>query len=407
LPALLAVTMLAAGCAGGAIGTPSLSQQAIPNAPQSSQRFSTTAAPAEGVKKIDATVGAASQTPTWQFIEPLRISESGAFSPAQNSPTCSPIDPIFGVWYLALSSFSLPMSSVSSPSCAISANASRASLNVTKNHPASIPLSTPGLNSDLYIVELSVAGFDVNVTPIAGPAVTLGSNWSFQPMENVLSFNRVTLYSFFVAKYNGPQFAQPAAVCGAGSTSCSLDSNPTAGNKLVVVVSDGSYGITDATVADSAGNVLTLEMYSPNCGHCVAIFDETVPPGITGTVTWTWPGGPYNGPYYPNVSAVYELANVTSGQFSGANTIGVPSSLATTISGVTSNDVQLCAYIQTGVSTGNVALTFSNGTAQTYDYQSTFVAFAHEIASANESSSCTAGNISADYQAAIGYADYR
>jgi hypothetical protein len=400
LPALLAVTTLAAGCAGGSTpSAPPLAQQGISDSAQPSQHFKTTTAPAEAIKKIDESVDSTSQSPTWQFLEPLQISDTGTFSLPRNVTTCSPIDPIFGIWYIALDSFTLPMNSVSLPSCAVAAPAWKG-WTFAKKRTAGAPAA--GSYSNLYIVELSVGLFSTNVTPIAGPVVANGSAWDFQPMESSLSFTRFSLYSFFVASYNGPTFAQPNVTCEPGSTTCSLASNPTPGNKLVAIVSDGSGALPSVVVKDSAGNALTQETISPNCGHCVAVYDETVPSGITGTVSYTSGGSVY----YPNESAVYELANVTSGRFASSNTAGVPSSLAATISGVTNFDIQLCAYIQSDASASNITLGFSNGSSETYDYQSTGAVFGHETATATASSSCTANNINTGYEAGMAYADY-
>jgi hypothetical protein len=392
LPALLTATTFFAGCAGGSAPTAlPLVQQGAPNSV--SQHFRTTTPPSASMEKIREALGGPS-APTWQLLEPLDISNTATFSPAQNPNTCSPINALFGVWYVALGSFTLPLNGVTLPPC------STATPPPWQRLPGSPASAT---YNNLYIVELSIVGFSVNVTPIAGPVLNSGSTSYFQPLESSLGFSNYGLYSFYVASYTGPTLAQPDVQCIPGSTACGLGATPTSGNKLVVVVSDGSGQLPSLVVKDSAGNTLTQETISPNCGHCVAVYDEIAPAGITGAVSYT-SGGTV---YYPNESVIYELANVGAGRFASANTGGLPTSLGATISGVTDYDFQLCAYIQTGLSTGNVTLGFSNGSSsETYDFQSAGAVFAHAIAAATASSTCTANNITPAYEAGLAYADY-
>jgi hypothetical protein len=405
LPALLAAATFVAGCSAGSGPTaPPLAQSGVSDSSQAPQRLKTTRPTAATIKQIHAATTGPSSSATWQYLEPLYISNSGTFSVAQKSNTCAPMDPIFGVWYIALGSFSLAQNSSTLPSCTTSNTPPYQGWAKKRSAGTGFKLAVPAPPpyNNLYIVELSLVGFDVNVTPIAGPAVVNGSTSSYQPLVSNLDFTGGGLYAFFVASYTGPTLAQPDVNCEAGSTTCSLGANPTQGNKLVVVVTDGSGALPNLIVTDSNGTPLKQETISPNCGHCVAVYDETVPAGITGEVTYA------NGasPFYPNVSEIYELANVTAGRFASANTGLIPSTLASTISGVTNNDLQLCSYIQTGLSTGNVTLAFSNGASEIYDYQSDYDVFGREIATGNASSSCTANNINPAYQAGMAYADY-
>jgi hypothetical protein len=390
LSLVLLATLLVAGCSGGATAPPL--GQAASDSTQSSQHFQATSLQAADVKKVDDAIGGSgSAQPTWQFLQPLDISDSGALSVPKNARDCAAGNQIAAIWYVALHSFTLPNNGATLPACTFAASAQRRGK------------LAPAAYNNFYIVEMNVGPLSASITPIAGPFVNDGSVWYFQPEAANLSFTGFGLYSFFIASYTGPTLAQPNASCTIGSTTCTLAGAPTAGNKLVVVVSDGS-GALPNLVVDSAGNPLTRETISPNCGHCVAVYDETVPSGISGEVNYTTSGG---GVYYPYESEIYELANVTSGRFASVNTPGVPTSLAATIAGVTNNDIQLCAYIQSTTSTGNLTLGFSNGGAsEAYDYQTATAVFAHATAALNAQSTCTANNINTGYEAGMAYADY-
>jgi hypothetical protein len=219
LPAALAVLTLAAGCAGGS-STSSLSTGITPGvdtAPvTTTHHFATASAPTASIKKIDDAVGGGtggSSEPTWQFVEPLNVSDSAAFTAAANVTVCSPIDPIFGQWYVALNSFTAPLSNVYLPVCTIATPAPTKWNLSSKRTAGVIQTPSPGPYSNLYITELTVGFWSISLTPVAGPAyVTPSGSWYFPALQPNLSFQKDTLYSFFVASYGGTGTPSPISI---------------------------------------------------------------------------------------------------------------------------------------------------------------------------------------------------
>jgi hypothetical protein len=209
MPAVVAVLTLAAGCAGGSSSTLPLGNSAQNDAAAPSHYLSATSAPAQSVKKIDDAVAggggsSSSPTPLWQFVEPLDVSDSGTFSVPSSVTQCAPMDPLFGVWYLALKSFTTPMSYVTLPTCTIATPAPAGRVLTSVRTAAVIQSPTPGPDSNLYLVELQVGLFSISLTPVAGPAyITPSNTWYFPALENNLSFQKDTIYSFYVSAYGG------------------------------------------------------------------------------------------------------------------------------------------------------------------------------------------------------------
>jgi hypothetical protein len=222
------------------------------------------------------------------------------------------------------------------------------------------------------------------------PSVALGNSAAMSTM-------RVT--AALAPSAAGPALAQSPVVCSS-TQACLLAKAPANGDVLSVVVLDGAPDLGSIIVSDSLGKHLTRSTISPNCaslGHCVAVYDELVSGTPTNRITVS---------NYEYKIAVYDIAGaIYPGNYAANSSGGVPSVLAATIAGVKANDVQVCAYLQPVNSTGNVTLTFSNGSGA-YDVAATEPSVSHATATATASSTCTASNLNADHSSAIAYADY-
>jgi hypothetical protein len=219
------------------------------------------------------------------------------------------------------------------------------------------------------------------------------------PLGNGAALSTTRLTAAVETSESGPTLAQAPVVCSSTET-CSLAKPPANGDVLSVVVLDGAADLGGISVSDSLGKHLARSSLSPNCaslGHCVAVYDELVA------------GTPTNGITVSNYEfriAVYDIAGASyPGNYASNSSGGVPSVLAATIAGVKANDLQICGYLQPTNSTGNVTLTYSNGSGA-YDVASTEPSIAHATATATASSSCTASNVTTDYSSGLAYADY-
>ena len=203
MPAAVAAAAitLAAGCAGGSSSLVPGQQSA--GSTQTSSRLTTTSAPSKRVQEIYARKAVSRGTvqdplANWVFLEPVAITDTAAFSVPSWVTGCSSIDPIFGgLWYLSLSNFSTPLSSISLPSCTLPASAST---DVALHRDGLLPSG----NGNVYIVELNVGFISLSTTPIAGPALN-GNNSTFllASLQNSLAFQQFHLYAFFLAEYTG------------------------------------------------------------------------------------------------------------------------------------------------------------------------------------------------------------
>lgn len=195
---------LAAGCAGGSSTSSLVPGQPSADTPSQSTRLAPTSAPANQISELEQRKGVTRGTPedplaNWVFLAPLAISDvsgTGVFNLPSFVTRCSSIDPIFGgLWYLALSNFSVTVPQVQLPGCAIPSTTSSVA------HRDGV---LPAGNNNIYIVEIDLGIFSLSTTPLEGPAV-LGANNSFVFGEQTdsLSFQSWNLYAFFIAEYTG------------------------------------------------------------------------------------------------------------------------------------------------------------------------------------------------------------
>jgi hypothetical protein len=200
--ALLAVT----ACGGGGVA-PNLVPPGSGQSGQSTSRFQATTPPSKRIQDIyarKAVQRGSIQDPlaNWVFLEPLSVTDSTQVlfsAPLSITKCATPIDPIFGGnWYLSLTNFTLPVSTISLPSCTLPATTSST---LAKARPDAI---APAGNGNIYIVEIDAGLIYLSTTPIAGPALNGGpSTFLFGPENGNLSFSQFSVYAFFLAEYTG------------------------------------------------------------------------------------------------------------------------------------------------------------------------------------------------------------
>jgi hypothetical protein len=200
-----AVIVILAACSGGA-GSSITPSSTAAGAGQSASRLQSTAAPSQRIQDLyarKAVQRGSLQDPlaNWVFLEPLAATDSTQvlFSTLGSVTSCAnPIDPIFGGhWYLSLTNFTLPVSTISLPSCTLPASVA----SLAKARPDAI---APAGNGNIYIVEIDAGLIYLSTTPIAGPALNGGpSTFLFGPFNGNLSFDQFSVYAFFLAEYTG------------------------------------------------------------------------------------------------------------------------------------------------------------------------------------------------------------
>jgi hypothetical protein len=194
LIAAAAAIALATACAGG--GTPALPGQTATQSASGSSNgtnvatlappagLQTAQAPASTIKRVDAEKGRDDlDLDVWDFEEPLQVDSSGALTSLPYISFCSPLDVLFGVWYLALNDTSLPMGATTIPACS---------------------MLTKGSTANFYVVQVDVSLEDgVVITPLAGPVQSDGKEWTFSQLVKADTLQADHLYSFWVANYTG------------------------------------------------------------------------------------------------------------------------------------------------------------------------------------------------------------
>jgi hypothetical protein len=200
---VVTIVVLAA-CSGG--GASNITPSSVTGANgQGTSRFQPTTAPSKRIQDIytrKAVQRGSFQDPlaNWIFLEPLSASDAAqiSFGVPLSVTKCASIDPIFdGRWYLSLTNFTLPVLTITLPSCTLPATSS----SVAKARPDAI---APSGNGNIYIVEIDAGLIYLSTTPIAGPALDGGpSTFLLGPINGNIGFSQFSVYAFFLAEYTG------------------------------------------------------------------------------------------------------------------------------------------------------------------------------------------------------------
>jgi len=183
----VAVIAAFAACGGGSSVTPLAGSAADSSASVATppQELQIAQAPTSTIKQIDAVKGRDDlNLGLWQFEEPLQIVSDDTLSLPRFSAGCSVTDPLFGIWYLSLKSFTVAQQPVTIQACNF------------KSKGVSV--------ANFYIVEIDVSLSSVVIQTLSDP-VTVDANgeWTFYANAKGYEFAADNLYAFWVANYTG------------------------------------------------------------------------------------------------------------------------------------------------------------------------------------------------------------
>jgi len=182
-----AIAVLAA-CSGGMSGVAPQAAGGTSNdtMPAPPKELQITQAPTATIKQVDAAKGRDDlNLGQWVYEVPLAVTPSYSLTSlpflntCQNSPS-----PLFGFWYLALTSVTVAQQPVTIPACKFVAK---------------------GVSvANFYIVEVDVSLSGVVVTPLSQPVVVSGNTWTFSANAKDYTFAADAIYAFWVAESTAP-----------------------------------------------------------------------------------------------------------------------------------------------------------------------------------------------------------
>ncbi len=144
-----------------------------------------TQAPTARIKQIDAAKGRDDlNLGDWQFEEPLQVVSDDTLSLPFFVKTCTPSNPLFGIWYLSLTNFSVAQQPVTIPACTF---------------------NSKGVSvANFYIIEVDVSLSGVVISTLSQPVqVDPNGEWTFSANAKEYSFAADNIYAFWVANYTG------------------------------------------------------------------------------------------------------------------------------------------------------------------------------------------------------------
>ena len=129
----------------------------------------------------------------FQLVTSVALNSDGTFSSIGNTCDSSIFD---APWFIANSTFTLPLSDVSVPYC---------------SEPAGVTMPTPvvGPNSGYYLLRVDIGWFSLDAGALAGPSVVgkmagpTPSGWYMRALGTNDAFQQDHLYAFFIATFNG------------------------------------------------------------------------------------------------------------------------------------------------------------------------------------------------------------
>ena len=176
-----------AACGGGGmtgVAPPGATGSASDSVAAPPKGLELTQAPSSTIKQVDAAKRRDDiNLGQWQFEEPLQVVSDETLSLPKFVRSCTPIDPLFGIWYLSLTNVTVVQQPVTIPACSFR----------TKN--VSI--------ANFYIVQIDVSLSGVVVTTLSQPVVATGDSWTFNANAKAFSFQADHIYAFWVANYTG------------------------------------------------------------------------------------------------------------------------------------------------------------------------------------------------------------
>jgi hypothetical protein len=133
----------------------------------------------------------------WIYEEPLAVTANESLTNVWFAPCTAQATPLFGFWYLALTSYTVNQQPVTIPACKL-----------TKGQSA----------SNFYIVEVAVSLSGVVVTPLSNPAIVdANGEWTFNADQKIYDFAADSLYTFWVAQSTAPAPAPSPSATPAGN----------------------------------------------------------------------------------------------------------------------------------------------------------------------------------------------
>lgn len=164
--------------------TPSVSDSASAPDVAPPSTLQVTQAPTATIKQIDAEKRRDDLLGPWQFEAPLQVVSDDTLSLPRFVRTCSPRNPLLGIWYLSLANFTVDQQPVTIPACSF---------------------SSKGVSvANFYVIEIDVSLSGVVISTLSQPVqVDPNGQWTFSANAKLYSFAADNIYAFWVANYTG------------------------------------------------------------------------------------------------------------------------------------------------------------------------------------------------------------
>ena len=181
-----AIAVLAA-CSGGmsSMAPASGGGTSADTVPAPPKELQVTQAPTATIKQVDAAKGRDDlNLGQWRYEVPLAVTSGYSLTSLSFLNTCQNApSPLFGFWYLTLSSITVAQQPVTIPACRFTSKATSV--------------------ANFYIVQVDVSLSGIVVTPLSQPVVVSGNTWTFYANAKAYTFAADNIYAFWVANYTG------------------------------------------------------------------------------------------------------------------------------------------------------------------------------------------------------------